>query len=385
MHDNEIVRLDSTASTASMYRGRASAAGSLAVIAILAASLAAAGCKSSSAPAPQDDAALTQAVQSKISADSSLASEPIQASVQQGVATLTGTTSSDAARSLAANDAAQVSGIRTVVNNLTVISAPPASVQQAATVAPPPPAPIHKEPRPERKPKPTVPAQLAPPASASAAPELQAQAAPPPAPAPIERSAAPQAPAPPRARSVTVPADTTLPVRLNQTLDSATTQEGDTFSGVLSSDILVDGSIVIPQGTAVSGRVDTVQEAAHFKGNSLLVIQLTSIHPRGANLPVSTDAYSKAGEGRGKNSAEKIGGGAAIGAVLGGIFGGGKGAAIGAAAGGGAGAGAQAITRGQQVQIPAESLVRFRLTSPLTVRLSGAQAPASDSELQRHN
>ncbi|MBB5059004.1 hypothetical protein HDF16_003727 [Granulicella aggregans] len=377
MHDNEIVRLESRTSTAAIE----DVWGYLAAIAVLAAALSVTGCKHSSAPAPQDDTSLTQAVQTKIAAESSLASEPIQASVRQGVATLTGTTSNDAARSLAANDAALVSGIRTVVNNLTVVSSQPAPAPQTASVAPPPPAPIKKEPRPERKPKPVLPA---PPAQTYVAPE-QAQIASPPPPAPIERATPSEPPAPPRVRSVTVPADTTIPVRLNQTLDSATTQEGDTFSGVLASDVLVEGNIVLPQGTAVSGRVDTVQEAAHFKGSSLLVIQLTSVHPRGANLAVSTDAYSKAGTGRGKNSAEKIGGGAAVGAVLGGIFGGGKGAAIGAAAGGGAGAGAQAITRGQQVQIPAESLVRFRLTSPVTVRLSGSQGPASDAELQRHN
>ncbi len=384
MHDIETARLQPSSSTILIEPNHGPAMLRLALALILASTLSITGCKHASAPAPQDDASLTQAVQTKISAESSLASEPIQASVQQGVATLSGTTSNDAARSLAANDAAQVPGIKTVVNNLTVVSGQQLPAPQTASIAPPSPAPIHKEPRPERKPKPALAAPLPPSAPPAAAPE-QAQIAPPPAPAPIERATPSQPPAPPRARTVTLPADTTLPVRLNQTLDSATTQEGDTFSGVLASDVLVEGNIVLPQGTAVSGRVDTVQEAAHFKGNSLLVIQLTSIHPRGANLPVSTDAYSKAGEGRGKNSAEKIGGGAAIGAVLGGIFGGGKGAAIGAAAGGGAGAGAQAITRGQQVQIPAESLVRFKLTSPLTVKLSGSQEPASDTELQRHN
>lgn len=380
MHENETVRPEAKISTAASERNYGFTAG-VALVALLALTLSIAGCKHTAQP---DDASLTQAVQTKIAGETSLASEPIQASVQQGVVTLTGTTSNDAARSLAANDAAQISGIKTVVNNLTVVSSQPAPAPQTASIAPIPQAPSHKAPRPERKPRP---AQLPPPAPAATAPEQQAQVDPPaaPAPAPIERATPSQPPAPPRPRSITLPADTTIPVRLNQTLDSATTQEGDSFSGVLASDVLVEGNIVIPQGTAVSGRVDTVQEAAHFKGNSLLVIQLTSIHPRGANLPVSTDAYSKAGAGRGKNSAEKIGGGAAVGAVLGGIFGGGKGAAIGAAAGGGAGAGAQAITRGQQVQIPAESLVRFRLTSPLTVKLSGSQEPSSDTELQRHN
>jgi hypothetical protein len=76
------------------------------------------------------------------------------------------------------------------------------------------------------------------------------------------------------------------------------------------------------------------------------------------------------GKGRGKNTAAKVGGGAAIGAIIGAIAGGGKGAAIGSAAGAGVGAGANTITRGEQVQIPSESLVNFQLTNTLAVRVS---------------
>ena len=71
-----------------------------------------AGCKSST-PAPTDDAGLTAALQSRIAADSALSNEPIQAAVQKQVATLNGTVSNEAARSLAAADAAQVAGIKT--------------------------------------------------------------------------------------------------------------------------------------------------------------------------------------------------------------------------------------------------------------------------------
>jgi hypothetical protein len=113
-----------------------------------------------------------------------------------------------------------------------------------------------------------------------------------------------------------------------------------------------------------------VQEAAHFKGNSLLTIELTGLRRQGENVALSTEPYSVAGKGRGKNTAIKTGGGAAVGAILGGIFGGGKGAAIGAATGGGLGAGSNAITRGEQVQIPSESLIRFHLTNPISLRTS---------------
>lgn len=350
---------------------------------LLSLALIATGCKSKSdvVPQPQDDATLTQSVQGKLASDTSLGSEPVQVSVQQGVATLNGTVNSDAARSLAANDAAQVVGIRTVVNNLVI--QPSAAVANLST----PPLHSAKATKPERRLKPPTEdvASPAPP------PQPQVAQADPPPPAPIERAAAPtpaSAPAPPAVHSITLAAGTTFPVRITQTLDSATTQQGDTFSGILASDILSDNLVVLPQGTPVSGHVVTVQEATHFKGNSLLTIELTSLDRKGDHLPLTTDSFSKAGAGRGKNSAEKIGGGAAVGAILGGILGGGKGAAIGAAAGGGAGAGVQGVTKGQQVQIESETLVRFHLSGPITVRVSTSgqnSVKHDDGDLPRHN
>jgi len=342
---------------------------------------AASGCNRTPAALPADDATLTHAIQNKIATDSSISSEPIQASVQSAIATLTGTVSNDAARSLAANDVAQVPGIKTVVNDLTVQAAP-----VAAMVAAPPPLPPVKTERADRhKPSAVVPRDL-PPVSQPTPP-------PPPAPAPIERAEqpapAPVAPPPPppvpTVRSITLAPDTVLPIRINQTLDSASTQTGDTFNGVIASDVLIDDLVVLPQGTPVTGRVSAVQDAAHFKGNSLLTIELTTIERHGERIAVATDTFSKAGEGRGKNTAEKIGGGAAVGAILGGILGGGKGAAIGAAAGGGGGAAVNAATRGQQVQIPAETLVRFHLVNALSVRVPAHAAEHhDDGDLPHH-
>ncbi len=70
-------------------------------------------------------------------------------------------------------------------------------------------------------------------------------------------------------------------------------------------------------------------------------------------------------------TAKKVGGGAVLGAIIGGIAGGGKGAAIGAAAGGGAGAGVQIITHGEQVKVPSEALLEFRLQQPVTLTPAG--------------
>ena len=318
----------------------------MALTAILAICLS--GCKKAATPAP-DDASMSAALRSRLAADSALNSEAILPSVESGVATLSGFVSSEAARSLAAADAAQVSGIRTVVNNLMV--QPQVTSSLGPPPPPPPPNPVKAPTKPVAK---VVPPPVAPPPPPApierAAPVQQAQETP--APAPLPPAPVPTAPPAPEFRKVTIPADTIIPIRITQTLDSATTQQGESFSGTIATDIIIDGLVAIRQGTSVSGRVDQVQEAAHYKGSSLLSIELTGINLRGQTLSISTEPYSVQGKGRGANTAEKVGGGAAVGAILGGIFGGGKGAAIGAAAGGGVGAGANTITRGEQVSDP---------------------------------
>jgi len=318
----------------------------------------AAGCKSA---APKtDDATLTAAVQSKLSSDGALATEQIQSTVRDGVVTLNGTVSSEAARSLASADVAQVAGTRTVVNNLTVAPAVAAVPEPTPAPAPAPAA----VPREKKTPKAAAP---------KPAPVERYVPAPEPVPAPPPAPVAaptPAPPPPPAFRTVTIPSGTTIPIRITQTLDSATAQVGQSFSGVVATDLMADGLVAIRQGTGVSGRISAAQEAAHYKGSSLLTIELVSINRRGDSLSVSTQPYSVEGKGRGKNTAAKVGGGAAIGAIIGAIAGGGKGAAIGSAAGAGVGAGANTITRGEQVQIPSESLVNFQLTNTLAVRVS---------------
>jgi outer membrane biosynthesis protein TonB len=326
----------------------------------LALALGMAGCKSSTPTAPPaDDASLNAAIHSRLTGDSALATEPIMTSVQNGIVTLNGNVSSEAARSLAAADASQVPGVKTVVNNLSV--QPPAPV--AAVEPPPMPAPTPAPKKIVTKPA----AKPAPIERHEAAPQP-----PPPAPAPAPApavAAAPAPPPPPAFKTVTVPAGTTIPVRITQTLDSATTQQGQSFSGTVATDVMADGLVAIRQGTGVTGRVSAVQEAAHYKGSSLLTVELVSINRHGDSLAVSSQPYSVEGKGRGKNTVAKVGGGAAIGAIIGAIAGGGKGAAIGSAAGAGVGAGANTITRGEQVQIPSESLVNFQLTNTLAIRV----------------
>jgi hypothetical protein len=343
---------------------------------LLTAGISLSGCKANK-PAVSDDA-LTTTIQNQLSADSAIAGQQVTVSVQNGVATLNGVVSNDAQRTIAARDAAGVPGVQQVRNAI-VVGVLNASVNT------PPPAPVPLKPAPAIPPAETR-RELqrdrdrngerdrnhsAAPIERENPPMQQQAAAPAPTPAPVQQAAPPPPPPPPQPvfKSVTIPAGDTLPVRVTQTLDSATTQQGEAFSGVIASDIVIDGVTAIPAGANVSGQVDEVHEAAHFKGSSLLTVSLNSVTRKGDRISITTDPYTVQGKGRGGNTAEKAGIGAVGGAILGGILGGGKGAAIGAAAGGGTGAGINAVTRGQQVQIPSETIVRFKLTTPVTVRV----------------
>ncbi len=301
-----------------------------------------------------DDATLTNHVKSALSGDPSISQQPVQTVVQGGVVTLTGNVSDDTASSVAAQDAARVAGVKEVVNDLTVagLAVPPTVTSPAApTVSRPA----------------TVQEQNA---------LAQHQALPPP---PENAPPPPQ----PVLHDVTVPAGKEIPVRITQALGSQYTQPNASFNGIVTRQVVHDGLVVIPAGSAVSGVVVAAKDAAHFKGHSELSIELTAVRRHGDLRQISTDPYTVEGKNRGTNSAEKIGGGAAIGAVLGGILGRGRGAVIGAAAGGGGGAVVQGATRGQQVSIPSETVINFHLRAPFTVRTSEAPSPAAAPGLQR--
>src|SRR5215470_16129138 len=70
----------------------------------------------------RSDSQIASDVQNKIFADSSVPDKQITINANKGVVTLSGNVSSDAARTAAATDAAQVDGVKTVVNNLEVAS-----------------------------------------------------------------------------------------------------------------------------------------------------------------------------------------------------------------------------------------------------------------------
>jgi hypothetical protein len=197
------------------------------------------------------------------------------------------------------------------------------------------------------------------PAPAEAAPAPSPVVAPAPSPE-VARSSA--APAEPRVR--TIPSGTRVAVSMSETLSASRNNAGDSFSGVLSEPLTAGGTTIYPRGTRVSGTVAAAKGRGRFKGAGDLAIELTSI----GGTRVSTNEYEKVQAGKGKRTAALAGGGAGLGAIIGGLAGGGKGALIGGLAGAGAGTAGAAYTGNKDVVIPAESVVTFTLTAPMSVR-----------------
>jgi hypothetical protein len=187
------------------------------------------------------------------------------------------------------------------------------------------------------------------------------------APAPAPAIAPAPAPAVASGDMVTIPAGQSILVRMIDGVDSAKNHVGDIFRASLETDLVVNSTLVARKGTDVYGRLSEAKEAGHMTGSSELQLELTRMVIDGHDYPVVSSDYTLQGKGRGKNTAEKVGGGAALGAIIGAIAGGGKGAAIGAGVGAGAGGAVQVLTRGQQVKVPSETLLEFRLQQSATV------------------
>ena len=158
--------------------------------------------------------------------------------------------------------------------------------------------------------------------------------------------------------AATIPAGTTLVVR---TIDgiSSSDQAGKRFAGKLDSSLVVSGSVVVPAGSKVYGRVNNSQSAGRAFGQSQLSISLTEISVNGKLVRIATSSSMHSGTPSGAKTARGAGAGALIGAA----FDGGRGAKRGAAIG----AGASLLKPGEAVSVPAGTLLDFQLASPVSL------------------
>ena len=255
--------------------------------------------------------------------------------------------------------------------------APQPPLPQEAAAPPPVYSEPHTSPVPARKAKKpvealkevakNVPPPYNPPSSVEAPQPVQS--VPEPVPTPDTNASLPPEPPPVIApRRVTLSANTTISARMIESLSSDKVRPGDTFQATLADPLIADGLVIAERGARVTGKVVDSNQAGKFQGTSRLELALVNIYSSdGQKVAISTSSWKKQGDNQRNGDAAKIGGGAALGAIIGAIAGGGKGAAIGAGVGGAAGTGAVMIPQSKPVTVPTETIIKFRLSAPVTI------------------
>jgi hypothetical protein len=225
------------------------------------------------------------------------------------------------------------------------------SLVQSLTFDAPPP-----EPQPDRF------SSAPPPPAPSAPPEPDAPPAPPP-PTLAQRSAA-SVSAP---HGATIPADTSITVRMIDSVNSETSRLGQTFMASLDEPIVVRDRVIVPRGADVMTKLVDDEDAGKLQGRTVQTLALVSLNVNGHWMELSSNDVRTESGSQGSKTAKLAGGGAVLGAILGGIAGGGKGAAIGTISGAAVGTGAAVATSGQKVVIPSETRLTFRLQTPARI------------------
>lgn len=162
----------------------------------------------------------------------------------------------------------------------------------------------------------------------------------------------------------TVPANTVLSVRMNQTIGSETARVGDEFTTTVTLPVYKSGLEVIPAGSQVVGKVTSVTRASRKSKAGTLGVHFVSLRlPTGiarvmngglTNVSADMNADSEGSveaQSATKRNVVFIGGGAATGALIGAIAGGGKGAGIGAGVGAGLGVAGALFSKGHEVEV----------------------------------
>ena len=174
-----------------------------------------------------------------------------------------------------------------------------------------------------------------------------------------------------RPADVNIPAGTNLTIRINQHISVKNSRAGDRFDGEVVDPVVGEnGRVVIPKGTPVGGVVVASHRRGHFKGSSILELRLTNLTLNGTRYRLDTSDLTQTKKGKGKRSAAFIGGGTGLGMLVGGVASGGVGLLVGGLVGAGGGTALGGLTGNRDIDIPAESIVRFKLADNLVVQPS---------------
>ncbi len=148
--------------------------------------------------------------------------------------------------------------------------------------------------------------------------------------------------------SVSLPAGTTLKVKLENDLATLSNKRGDSFSGRVTEAVVVGGKTIVPIGTTVEGRVTQASNPRRIQGKPTIgIFPEALVMPSGERYMLNarlvdtsighgTDVNEEGqfkGSGHDGKDLTEIGMGTGGGMLIGGLAAGGKGLLIGGAAG----------------------------------------------------
>ncbi|HXE80294.1 MAG TPA: hypothetical protein VNK41_06065 [Vicinamibacterales bacterium] len=162
----------------------------------------------------------------------------------------------------------------------------------------------------------------------------------------------------------TIPVGQQLDVTLQETLSSETAQVEQRFEATTAVDLMQGNDVLVPAGSRVRGVVSAVDKAGRVDRTGSLTLTFDQIVVNGREIPMratATQVYESKGI---REEVGTVGTAGAVGGIVGGIIGGLRGALLGAIVGSG---GVIAATEGKDVTLPAGSIVRIRLDTPLKI------------------
>lgn len=138
-----------------------------------------------------------------------------------------------------------------------------------------------------------------------------------------------------RVPDIVIPAGTLMKVRLNHALSTASNRRGDRFTGTLVASVAPGGRTALPRGAAIEGLVRRCEPSGQPNGRAVLAVSAISVELDGRVYGFATSPVVRTSD-----------------AVAG--------TAVGST---------QAASRSrQQVGLPAETVLTFRLNQPLAVK-----------------
>jgi hypothetical protein len=350
---------------------------------------------SADATSQRTDGQIEMDVVHALDGEQTLKNDLITAATIEGEVTLAGTVASDSSKKLAESVVTKVPGVTKVHNNLAIGN------PQEAQNAQPQPAPDPNDDGPQTQanaqpgaqPRPDYGQASAPPYPQSGQPADQYPQQPgvnqqqgtyPPD---YSQGRSPDgSPYPPQYRQpapqyrlatgpVTIPDGTLLQLRTMQPVASKHAQGGEPVQFTLISDVTFGGVLAIPRGAVFHGVVTESHQpgSGQISGNPVLALALTSLDLGGQTYRLTSDEFRVKGPNKGGQTVGNAIGAGLVGTIIGCAVGGGTGCAVGAGAGVAAGTAATAASSGPGVWIPAEALVSFHLTAPLTVNPVGQE------------